>query len=63
MATADVFDALISPRVYKGPMPYHEARDIIAAGRDKHFDPDVCDAFLHGFHDFVAIAERYRDNE
>lgn len=62
MATADVFDALISPRVYKGPMPYDEARDIIALGRGTHFDPDVCDAFLNGFDDFVAIAERYSDH-
>ncbi|MCX7168667.1 MAG: two-component system response regulator [Rhodocyclales bacterium] len=61
MALADVFDAVISVRVYKPAMPYAEAREIIAAGRGKHFDPDVADAFLAGFDDFVAIAERYRD--
>jgi len=61
MAVADVFDALISVRVYKPAMPHHEARDIIAAGRGKRFDPDVVDAFLCGFDDFVAIAERYHD--
>ena len=38
-----------------------EARAIIAAGRGKHFDPDITDAFLAGFDDFVAIAERYRE--
>jgi putative two-component system response regulator len=61
MAVADVFDALISPRVYKSGMPYDEARVIIAAGHGTHFDPDVTDAFLAGFADFVAIAESYRD--
>jgi putative two-component system response regulator len=61
MALADVFDALISVRVYKPPIPYAEARAIIAAGRGKHFDPDMTDAFLAGFDGFVAIAERYRD--
>jgi putative two-component system response regulator len=61
MALADVFDAVISVRVYKPAMSYAEAREIIAAGRGKHFDPDVADAFLAGFDDFVAIAERYRD--
>jgi putative two-component system response regulator len=61
MALADVFDALISVRVYKPPMPYAEARAIIAAGRGKHFDPDITDAFLAGFDEFVAIAERYRE--
>jgi putative two-component system response regulator len=61
MAVADVFDALISPRVYKSGMSYDEARAIIAAGHGTHFDPDVADAFLAGFADFVAIAESYRD--
>jgi putative two-component system response regulator len=61
MAVADVFDALISVRVYKTAMSYAHARDIIAAGRGQHFDPDVCDVFLAGFDDFVAIAEQYRD--
>jgi putative two-component system response regulator len=62
MAIADVFDALISPRVYKRRMSFEQAREIIAAGRGAHFDPDVVDAFLHGFAGFVAIAERYRDD-
>jgi putative two-component system response regulator len=61
MALADVFDALVSQRVYKPPMSFAEARAIIAAGRCKHFDPDITDAFLAGFDDFVAIAGRYRD--
>ena len=61
MAIADVFDALISVRPYKTAMSYEQAREIIAAGRGKHFDPDVTDAFLAGFDDFVAIAQRYLD--
>jgi putative two-component system response regulator len=61
MAAADVFDALISVRVYKPAMSHTEARDIIAAGRGKHFDPDVTDAFLAGFDHFIAIAERNID--
>ncbi len=61
MALADVFDALISRRVYKPPMPYEQAREIIVGDRGRHFDPDVVDAFLGVFGEFVAIAERYRD--
>lgn len=61
MAMADVFDALISVRVYKPAMSPAEAREIITDGRGKHFDPDVTDAFLEGYADFVAIAERYSD--
>ena len=35
--------------------------EVIAAGRGKHFDPDIADAFLQGFDTFVAIARRYQD--
>ena len=61
MAVADVFDALISVRVYKSAMSYDTARDIIVGERGRHFDPDVIDVFLDRFDEFVAIAERYRD--
>ena len=46
MAIADVFDALISLRVYKAPIPVGEALRIIAAERGRQFDPDVTDVFL-----------------
>jgi len=45
-AVADVFDALMSARPYKNAMTYAEARREIEAGRAKHFDPEVVDAFL-----------------
>lgn len=61
MAVADVFDALVSPRVYKPRMSYEAAREVMADGRGSQFDPDMVDAFLAGFDEFVAIAERYRD--
>jgi len=61
MALADVFDALISRRVYKPPMPPAVAQKIILEGRGKHFDPDVVDAFLAGYDAFVAVAARYVD--
>ena len=63
MALADVFDALISPRVYKPPMSFAEARSIIHEGRGKHFDPDIVDAFIADFSAYCAIAERYHDAE
>jgi len=61
MALADVFDALISVRVYKPAMPYDVARDIIVEGKGKHFDPDLVDIFVEGFEDFVTIGKRYHD--
>ncbi len=63
MALADVFDALISRRVYKAPMPYERARAIIEGGRGRHFDPDMVDAFLAVYDDVIAIAERYSDSD
>jgi putative two-component system response regulator len=62
MTLADVFDALISRRVYKEPMPIEEVRAIIAAERGRQFDPDMTDAFLAGFEEFAAIAARYNDD-
>jgi putative two-component system response regulator len=40
-------------------MSFDQARAIIAAGRGVHFDPDMTDAFLTGFDEFQAIAQRY----
>ena len=62
MALADVFDALISRRVYKEPMAFSMARDIIVNERGSHFDPDIVDAFLAQFDVFCAIAQRYADS-
>ncbi len=63
MALADVFDALVSRRVYKSALPFDAAREIIIQGRGSHFDPDVVDAFLAAYDDFVAVAACYVDEE
>ncbi|MCX7166874.1 MAG: two-component system response regulator [Rhodocyclales bacterium] len=61
MTLADVFDALISRRVYKEAMGFDEVRGIIAAERGRQFDPDMTDAFLSSFEEFTAIAARHSD--
>ncbi len=61
MTIADVFDALISKRVYKDAMPIEKVREIIASERGKQFDPDATDSFLASFSEFAAIAEQYSD--
>ena len=61
MAIADVYDALISSRVYKAPMAHEEAVKIISAGKGSHFDPDIVDAFLELHEVFREIAARYAD--
>ena len=63
MALADVYDALISCRVYKPAMPHDLAVEIIRKGRGTHFDPDLADAFLEMSGEFQAIADRYPDSD
>ena len=63
MALADVYDALISRRVYKPGMPHAQAVEIIREGRGAHFDPDICDAFLAHSERFLAIAAQFADSD
>ena len=63
MAVADVYDALISRRVYKEGMPHEVAVKIIMEGKGKHFDPDMVDAFVEIQDEFRAIAQRYADTD
>jgi len=63
MAVADVYDALISRRVYKPPFPHAEAVEIIRAGRGAHFDPAMVDAFLAVAEQCREIAVRFGDSE
>ena len=46
MALADVYDALISKRVYKDPLPPEQARAIILEGSGTQFDPALVPLFL-----------------
>jgi putative two-component system response regulator len=62
MAIADVFDALISVRVYKPAFSFEAAQALMAEQRGRHFDPDIADAFLGHFDAFVAIAMQHRDD-
>ena len=62
MALADVYDALISRRVYKEPMSHEKAKQIILEGKGTHFDPDIVEAFNAIDQTFYAIAARYSDN-
>jgi putative two-component system response regulator len=63
MALADVYDALVSKRAYKPPLPHEEAVRIITEGRGRHFDPDVVDAFLELQSVFRNIALTFADCE
>ncbi|MCB1966220.1 MAG: HD domain-containing protein, partial [Candidatus Accumulibacter sp.] len=63
MAIADVYDALISRRVYKERLSHEQAAQIIVEGRGSHFDPDMVDAFIEIQDEFREIAQRYPDSD
>ena len=63
MALADVYDALISKRVYKPAFSHDKAKAIILAGNGSHFDPAVVEAFLNCEQMFVSIALTYNDEK
>ena len=46
MAIADVYDALVSKRVYKEKMPFDKANQIIEEGMGTQFDPGLHAAYL-----------------
>ena len=63
MAVADVYDALISKRVYKSPMPYARAVDIIHQASGTQFDPLVVEAFLDEKDQYRDIALAFADHD
>ena len=62
-SVADVFDALVSHRCYKGAWSIEDAYNEILAQSGKQFAPDVVDAFVRRFEDFKHIAEIYKEEE
>lgn len=63
MAVADVYDALISKRVYKPAFTHETAVELIRQGRGEHFDPDIVDAMLVIEAQFRAIGAEFPDAE
>ncbi|MEI8254924.1 MAG: HD domain-containing phosphohydrolase [Deltaproteobacteria bacterium] len=61
VAICDVFDALISERVYKPALPVEQAVRIMSEERGRHFDPVLLDAFLGAIDEFVAISRELSD--
>jgi len=59
-AVADVYDALVSARVYKAAFPYGEAVKIITDGKGTQFDPVITEAVMCIQDRFQKIAEQYR---
>jgi putative two-component system response regulator len=60
LSIVDVYDALVSARVYKEAFSYDEAIKIITDGRGTQFDPVVTDALLSIQDEFLRVSEQYQ---
>ncbi|HEY4082495.1 MAG TPA: CHASE2 domain-containing protein [Burkholderiaceae bacterium] len=63
MATADIYDALISRRCYKEPFTHGDSMALMRAMRSTTFDPVVLDAFFEIEPAILQIAQEFRDEE
>ncbi len=62
-APADVYDALVSKRIYKSAFNHDVAKSILVEGKGTQFDSDVIEAFLSREHEFLQIKDRYKDTK
>lgn len=62
MALADMYDALVSERVYKHGWDHQDAVNEIVKKSGSHFDPRVVDAFIAEKDEFQAIAQNHKDS-
>ena len=60
MAIADVYDALLSKRVYKPAMTFQATATEIANSAGTHFDPDLVELVLEGRHMFEEVHKRFQ---
>ena len=63
MTIADVYDALISKRVYKPAFSHNKSVSIILEGNGTHFDPELIEIFKEVNEEFRKIAIQFADSE
>ena len=63
MAIADVYDALVTKRCYKDPIPPEEAFKIIEDESGTHFDPTLVSVFLEHKEQYVEISSKMSSGE
>jgi len=62
MSIADVFDALLSRRVYKPAMSPAETLDLLRNAAGSQFDPEMIAVFVKNADRFEAIYKSYSDD-
>ncbi len=62
MALVDVYDAMVSRRIYKEPVSHSEAVQIIVQASGRQFDPAMVEAFVRGEERWNNIALSFSDD-
>jgi putative two-component system response regulator len=62
MAVADVYDALIDNRVYRGSMGHIQASNIIFENSGTHFDPGIVEAFRNTQDKIMEVFNTFKEN-
>ncbi len=60
---ADIYDVLLSKRVYKEACSPDIARDIIIKGKGTHLDPEIVEVFLSVQNKFIEISKHFGDSQ
>ncbi|WP_054742776.1 HD domain-containing phosphohydrolase [Cellulosilyticum ruminicola] len=60
VSVADVYDALISDRIYRKAMTHEEACELILGGKGNQFDPEIIEAFMAIEDAIYAVAYGYK---
>lgn len=63
VAIADVYDALVSERIYKPAFPHEQCVAMIREGAGTQFDPELVKVFLSIERRFADISDRIREND
>lgn len=61
MALADMYDTLVTERIYKKEWTHEQALEEIRSKSGTHFDPVIVDAFVAQQEKFKSTAEKFRD--
>jgi HD-GYP domain-containing protein (c-di-GMP phosphodiesterase class II) len=61
VAIADVFDALVSKRVYKPAWSIEDSVKVINEGAGKHFDPSMVEAFNSSIEEIKAVLDYFKE--
>jgi len=61
MALADIYDALLSERVYKPAFEYQQTKDEILSQAGTRFDPDMVTVMFENIDIFESIHQKFRE--